>query len=120
MCRGLAYSGSPALPEDLLYRPAHSLIVQSLHSDFGAETTNGEGFGVGLYADTGEPAMFRSIELAWHDGNLRELAGHVGSPLVLAHIRASSGSLVQQTNCHPFRYGNWLWMHNGVIRGFDV
>jgi predicted glutamine amidotransferase len=120
MCRWLAYSGSPVLLEDLLYRPAHSLIVQSLHSDLGAETTNGDGFGVGWYDDTDEPAMFRSIEPAWHDRNLRELAGHVRSPLVLAHIRASSGSPVQQTNCHPFRYGNWLWMHNGVIRGFDV
>jgi glutamine amidotransferase len=25
---------------------------------------------------------------------------------------------VQQTNCHPFRHGRWLWMHNGVIRDF--
>ena len=40
------------------------------------------------------------------------------SPLVFAHIRASSGSPVQQTNCHPFRHGKWLWMHNGVIHEF--
>jgi glutamine amidotransferase len=25
---------------------------------------------------------------------------------------------VQQTNCHPFRYGQWLFMHNGFIGGF--
>jgi predicted glutamine amidotransferase len=37
---------------------------------------------------------------------------------VFAHIRASSGSAVQLTNCHPFRHGRWLWMHNGVIRNF--
>ena len=37
---------------------------------------------------------------------------------MFAHIRASSGSPVQQTNCHPFRHGRWLWMHNGVIRDF--
>jgi glutamine amidotransferase len=37
---------------------------------------------------------------------------------VFSHIRASSGSPVQQTNCHPFRHGRWLWMHNGVIRDF--
>ena len=33
-----------------------------------------------------------------------------------AHIRASIGSPVQQTNCHPFRHGRWLWMHNGIPR----
>ncbi len=37
---------------------------------------------------------------------------------MFAHIRASSGSPVQQTNCHPFRHGRWLWMHNGVVRDF--
>ena len=26
---------------------------------------------------------------------------------------------MQQTNCHPFRHGRWLWMHNGLIIGFD-
>src|SRR5262249_29895016 len=34
---------------------------------------------------------------------------------VFAHIPASTGSPVQQTNCHPFRHGRWLWMHNGLI-----
>ena len=27
---------------------------------------------------------------------------------------------MQQTNCHPFRHDNWLWMHNGAIREFDA
>ena len=38
MCRWLAYSGSPVLMEELLYKPKNSLIVQSLHSQLGAET----------------------------------------------------------------------------------
>jgi len=118
MCRWLAYSGSPVRIEELLYRPKHSLIVQSLHSDLGAETTNGDGFGVGWYGTGDTPGLFRSVEPAWNDANLRELAAHVDSPLAFAHIRASSGSPVQQTNCHPFRHGRRLWMHNGVIREF--
>jgi glutamine amidotransferase len=118
MCRWLAYSGNPVLLERLLYAPAHSLIDQSLHSRLGAETTNGDGFGIGWYGDAPEPAMFHSIEPAWNERNLRELAGHVTSPLVFAHIRASTGSAVQQTNCHPFRHGRWLWMHNGFIADF--
>jgi glutamine amidotransferase len=117
MCRWLAYSGAPVLLEDLLYKPANSLVVQSLHSQLGAETTNGDGFGVGWYGTGETPGVFRSTEPAWNDRNLRELAGHVRSPRVLAHIRASTGSPVQQTNCHPFRHGHWLWMHNGYIGG---
>jgi predicted glutamine amidotransferase len=119
MCRWLAYSGSPILLEELLYKPEHSLIDQSLHARLGVETTNGDGFGVGWYdANTDTPAVFRSIEPAWNDRNLREVACHVESPLFLAHIRASTGTPVQQTNCHPFRYGRWLWVHNGLVRDF--
>jgi glutamine amidotransferase len=118
MCRWLAYSGSPVLLEELLYKPKHSLIDQSLHSTMGAETTNGDGFGIGWYGVGDTPGTFHSIEPAWNERNLRDLAAHVRSGVVFAHIRASSGSPVQQTNCHPFRHGHWLWMHNGLIRDF--
>ena len=118
MCRWLAYSGSPILLKDVLYTPTHSLIDQSLHSKLGAETTNGDGFGVGWYGAPPTPGMFHSTEPAWNDQNLRELAGHVTSPLFFTHIRAAIGSAVQQTNCHPFRHGRWLFMHNGFIDGF--
>ncbi|MFD9395313.1 class II glutamine amidotransferase [Streptomyces sp. NPDC060000] len=121
MCRWLAYSGTPVLLETILYRPTHSLIDQSLHSKMGVETTNGDGFGVGWYgpgADDGSPAVVREIGPAWSNRNLREIAGHVRSPLFFAHIRASTGSAVQQTNSHPFRHGRWMWMHNGAIADF--
>ena len=115
MCRWLAYSGSPILLERALYSPAHSLIDQSLHSTLGAEATNGDGFGVGWYDEQPVPGVFRSIEPAWNDQNLRELSGHIISGHFFAHIRAAIGSPVQQTNCHPFRHGRWLFMHNGYV-----
>jgi predicted glutamine amidotransferase len=120
MCRWIAYSGSPVLLEQLLYTPVHSLIDQSLHSRLGVETTNGDGFGIAWYGEQETPGLFRSVEPAWNDRNLRDLAGHVRSPLVFAHIRASTGTPVQLTNCHPFRRDRWLWMHNGAIREFHT
>ncbi|MFD9728889.1 class II glutamine amidotransferase [Streptomyces sp. NPDC059072] len=122
MCRWLAYSGTPLLLDTILYKPAHSLIDQSLHSKLGVETTNGDGFGVGWYTeeDTGGPAILREIGPAWSNRNLREIADHVRSPLFFAHIRATTGTAVQQTNCHPFRYGRWMFMHNGAIADFHL
>jgi glutamine amidotransferase len=118
MCRWLAYSGSPITLDEVLFKPANSLVVQSLKSQKGVETTNGDGFGVGWYGRSPEPRVYRSTSPAWNDRNLRELAADVQSGLFLAHVRASTGTAVQQTNCHPFRYRNWLWMHNGLINGF--
>lgn len=118
MCRWLAYSGTPLLLDDLLYRPKYSLIDQSMNSRMGATTTNADGFGVGWYGIGETPARYRSTQPAWGDANLREMAGHIASPLVLAHIRASTGTAVQQSNCHPFQHGRWLWVHNGLIRDY--
>ena len=119
MCRWLAYSGSPVLLEDLLFTPDNSLVMQSRHSRLGVEAINGDGFGVGWYGGGRQtPGMFHSIEPAWNDRNLRELSAHASAGRVFAHIRATTGTAVQQTNCHPFRHGRWLWMHNGAIAGF--
>jgi predicted glutamine amidotransferase len=118
MCRWLAYSGSPIRMEELLVKRDRSLLDQSLHSRLGATTTNGDGFGVGWYGDEQTPRVYRSTHPAWNDRNLRELAAGISSPLFFAHIRASTGTAIQETNTHPFRHGRWLWMHNGLIREF--
>ena len=115
MCRWMAWKGQPVILEELLFKPEHSLVVQSLHSDMGAETTNGDGFGVGWYGVGEGAGTYRSVEPAWNDANLRALAAHIESPLFLAHVRASTGSPVQETNCHPFAHGRWMFMHNGLI-----
>jgi predicted glutamine amidotransferase len=118
MCRWMAYMGNPVPAEELLFRPAHSIIDQSLHAKLGGFTTNGDGFGIGWYGDGTVPAVYKSVHPAWNDENLRELAGQIRTPMLFAHVRASSGTPVQRSNCHPFRHGNWLFMHNGSIAGF--
>ncbi|WP_285116747.1 class II glutamine amidotransferase [Leifsonia sp. fls2-241-R2A-40a] len=124
MCRWLAYSGEPLKPAELILDAQHSLVAQSLNSPLGTETVNGDGFGFGWYPEDPSrgniPALFHSIEPAWHDENLRELTNAIASPLFFGHVRAAAGPPIQQTNCHPFRYENWLFMHNGFFDGFSV
>lgn len=119
MCRWLAYSGSALPVEELLYKPRHSLIDQSLNARLGPHATNGDGFGLGWYGDDPVPALYKSVEPAWNDRNLWELSRQIRSNLIFAHVRASTGTPTQRTNCHPFRHGQWLWMHNGQIARFS-
>jgi predicted glutamine amidotransferase len=119
MCRWNAYFGQPLVIDELLYRMDHGLIDQSRHARMGVETTNGDGFGLGWYTTrTEQPCRYRSVAPAWNDVNLRELAAHIESPLFLAHIRATTGTPVQESNCHPFRHKHWLFVHNGAIADF--
>ena len=118
MCRWLGYHGSPIAPRELVHDTMHSLIEQSRRAAPDMATANGDGVGLGWYGDGPEPALFRSESPAWGDANLREVAGAVRSGLFLAHVRAATGTPVQQTNCHPFRHRNWLFVHNGYIADF--
>src|SRR5919108_4896553 len=120
MCRWLGYFGDPIRPEELLYQPARSLIEQSKSHAPDVAIANGDGFGLGWYGTADGPGLFRSESPAWGDRNLREISAQLCSPLFLAHVRAATGTAaVQQTNCHPFRHGRWLFVHNGFIEAFD-
>ena len=119
MCRWMAWYGQSVLIDELLFKPKHGLIDQSRHARMGVETTNGDGFGMGWYGAGEGPALYHSIAPAWGDENLRELAAHIESPLFIAHVRATTGTAIQQTNCHPFRHGEWIFVHNGAIAGFE-
>jgi predicted glutamine amidotransferase len=118
MCRWLAYYGNPIRVKELLYNPQHSLIEQSRDARLTSHNFNADGFGLGWYGDSDEPGVYRNVMPAWGDENLRELAGQLESRLFLAHVRASTGTPVQQTNCHPFRHGPWIFVHNGFIADY--
>jgi glutamine amidotransferase len=113
--------GEPIRLASLLMEPEHSLIRQSTHSREREEPLNGDGFGVGWYAADArlEPAVFRSITPAWNNRNLANLARVVSSGCILAHVRAATQSSgVNEANCHPFRFGSHLFIHNGDVGQF--
>jgi glutamine amidotransferase len=118
MCRWLGYFGNPVRPDWLLYRAGQGLIEQSLAAREMDHPVNGDGFGLGWYGTADSPGLYRSVSPAWSDRNLRELCTQLDTPLFLAHVRASTGAPVQETNCHPFRYGRWIFVHNGYIDGY--
>lgn len=68
----------------------------------------GDGFGVGWYdsePDEGSatPCIFTSVTPAWSNSNLVRLAERIKSPLLFAHVRASTSGAVTEANCHPWK-----------------
>jgi predicted glutamine amidotransferase len=119
MCRWLAYLGDPLKLEELVYNPTHSLIEQSRSARMTTHLTNADGFGLGWYGTSEVPGVYRSVAPAWSNRNLQELCAQIESPLFLAHVRATTGTPVQETNCHPFRHGRWLFVHNGFVGEYE-
>ena len=120
MCRLAAYLGTPVYLEELIAKPQHSLMRQSLHADQAKAVTNGDGFGVGWYGERAEPGVYREVMPAWSDDNLLALSQTLHSRLFFAHVRAATAGGIARQNCHPFRHGRHLFMHNGQIGGYAL
>ncbi|KAF9195863.1 hypothetical protein BGZ50_003124 [Haplosporangium sp. Z 11] len=117
------------MEEALLTKPAHSIINQSFDSRLRLDNRrpiNGDGFGVGWYESVPdpelgvEPCIFTSVTPAWNNMNLIRIADKIKSPLVFAHVRASTAGSVSESNCHPWQYGRLMFMHNGNIANFHL
>lgn len=118
MCRLAAYLGEPLFLEELIAKPQHSLMRQSLRADESKVVTNGDGFGIGWYGERAEPGVYREVTPAWSDDNLMALSQTLRSRLFFAHVRAATAGGIARQNCHPFRHQQWLFMHNGQIGGY--
>ena len=118
MCRFLAYLGEAIFLDELVCKPQHSLVRQSLRAEEAKAVTNGDGFGIGWYGERPGPGVYREVMPAWSDENLLGLCANVRSHLFFAHVRAATGTGIARQNCHPFHYGPWLFMHNGQIGGY--
>jgi glutamine amidotransferase len=119
MCRWAAWQGKPLYISEILSAPDHSLIHQSRKASKCKTAINADGFGVAWYDQRAEPGLYRDVYPAWSDPNLRSIAEQVCSPLFMAHVRASTGTATSRNNCHPFVQGQWAFMHNGQIGGFE-
>lgn len=118
MCRIAAYSGPDVPLEDIIVRPAHSLLTQSQHATEAKLAVNGDGFGIAWYGQSDQPGLYRDVLPAWADGNLVSLCRMVRSPLFIAHIRASTMGETSRANCHPFTWERWSFCHNGQVPHF--
>ncbi|WHZ06481.1 MAG: Glutamine amidotransferases class-II [Cytophagales bacterium] len=117
----MAYKGTPIIIDKLLYQPKNSLVNQSIHAREIEEPLNGDGFGVGWYVPdvNYEPITFVSVNPAWSNRNLRNLAPKIKTDCLIAHVRAASVGDVSESNCHPFQYKNMLMAHNGGVEDFS-
>lgn len=118
MCRIAAWSGADIPLEDIVIRPAHSLLTQSQHATEAKLAVNGDGFGIAWYGVPETPGLYRDVPPAWSDGNLVSLCRMIRSPLFIAYIRASTMGETSRANCHPFAHGRWSFCHNGQVPQF--
>jgi glutamine amidotransferase len=122
MCRHLAYLGPSIRLGSILVDPEHSLVSQAWAPRRQTHgVVNADGFGVGWYVDgIAEPARHRGDRPIWTDETLTDLARVVRTRAVLAAVRSAMvGSDPGVRAAAPFRWGRWLFSHNGSLEGWS-
>ena len=119
MCRLLAYLGSEISLNELIINPEHSLEKQAWQPrELREAKLNADGFGIGWYHNR-QPRRYRQPIPIWNDPNLHDLSQSMISDLWFAMVRSATPGLgTHQDNTQPFRYQQWLFMHNGYILDF--
>jgi glutamine amidotransferase len=122
MCRLLGYLGSVIQLDHLLYKPEHSLIVQSYQPrEMTSGVVNADGLGIGWYHAQRDvqPFTYKNTLPIWNETNLPELSRYIESKCVLGYVRsATPGQALDMSNCQPFRDDRFLFIHNGFIDRF--
>src|SRR3990167_574954 len=122
MCRILSYLGKPIIMEELLYKSDNSFIRQSFDPKYMDHLLNLAGFGFAAWDHSSHspkiPYLYKTPELPFYDGNLRNLSAKISPHCLLAHLRGVSyldKEVVSTENVHPFLFpgSNLALAHNG-------
>lgn len=128
MCRVLAYIG-PELPlEDLLLKPANSLINQALDPERHPELQLA-GWGFAAWGEhllkPEKPLIYRRPMAAFYDDNSDGVIPSLQANTMLAHVRAAAynaKNVLADENCHPFSFEGtpWVVAQNGYLPGWQI
>ena len=130
MCRLLLYIGNKSSIFNILFKPEHSLIKQTLLKCYSPDYPMGnssdhdiniEGFGI-LVLKNNKQLLYKSTKHIWNDNNLINLCKFLNTECFMAHIRGKElfkYNTISYNNCHPFIYNNYSMIHNGIIGNFN-
>ena len=77
-----------------------------------------DGWGLAAFGPSGVELHKQPLR-AGGDPRFHEVAGSAQAPTLLCHIRKATLGGLAEENCHPFRFGRWVFAHNGTCYGFD-
>ena len=117
MCRLFALrANEPTAFHSSLISEANSLQNQSrCDSRF---LSHDHGWGIGYYVD-GTAHCRRSILPCNTDPQFAAVVDSIAPITLLAHVRLASVGAAALKNTHPFVHGNWMFVHNGTLYGFQ-
>ena len=97
----------------------HRSLLEAENAVASQARQHSDGWGIGYYLGQ-DPYLFRSARGAAEDDRFQRFSERLRSETFLVHVRRATVGVTDELNSHPFRYGAWMFAHNGTIFGFDA
>lgn len=120
MCRLYGFhSSEPTKVECSLVHAQNALLIQSRSDAYGR--SHADGWGLASYRGL-PPELELEVErreaAAFEDLHFGAAAERIYATTVVAHVRRATVGGPAKANTHPFRYGRWVFAHNGTVADF--
>lgn len=111
MCRLFGFrSAVPSRAHRSLTEAENALALQS--------ENHPDGWGIGWFVDD-DAYVVKSANAAHACERFARASSRLASHTMLVHVRKGTVGHLDHLNAHPFRFGRWLFAHNGTLFGFD-
>ena len=98
---------------------AHRSLVDAENALVRQSADHPDGWGIGWFH--GDDAYLLKSATPAHDcERFRQVSTRLTSHTFVVHVRRATVGVVDPANAHPFRFGRWLFAHNGTVHGFDT
>lgn len=95
---------------------AHSSLVAAENALMQQSTRHPDGWGIGWFVDD-EAYVVKSANAAHACERFQRTSSRLTSHTFVVHVRRATVGIVDNLNAHPFRFGRWLFAHNGTVFG---
>ncbi len=97
---------------------AHRSLVVAENALADQSLRHPDGWGIGWVVDD-DAYVVKSSNPAHACERFQRASSRLTSQTFVVHVRRATVGKVDHVNAHPFRFGRWLFAHNGTVFGFD-
>ncbi|MFT4624110.1 MAG: putative glutamine amidotransferase [Myxococcota bacterium] len=97
---------------------AHRSLLEAENALAAQSQRHPHGWGIGWFV-ADEAYVLKSATSAHTCDRFQRMSARLTSETFLVHVRRATVGHVDHVNAHPFRFGRWLFCHNGTIFGFE-
>lgn len=97
---------------------AHRSLLEAENALARQSERHPDGWGIGWFVDE-DAYVVKSSNAAHACERFQKVSAALSSHTMVVHVRRATVGRLDHLNAHPFRFGRWLFAHNGTIFGFE-